>query len=384
MSAIAPPHSGRLGKPGARCPLGDAGAAWRNAHNFSGGPGALPASVLEQLARAVHEVPEVGLSLLGISHRSDWFGDVVREAESTLRRLTGIGTDWTVLFLQGGASLQFSMALANLGCTPETAVDWIRAGYWSAKAMREAACVCAPRAIWDGQASGYRDLPAWATLERRASILHYVSNETVEGLAFDEAPPRSDGQLVVCDMSSDFLSRPIDHQAHDMIYAHAQKNLGPAGVTVVLVRTELLEQAPAWLPPMLDYRVHARAGSIYNTPPVMAIYTMLLVLRWLREEIGDLHRMAAINRVKAATVYEGLDARPDVYVPYARRTRRSAMNVVFDLVDPSRASAFREAIADAGFAGLEGHRSIGGFRASLYNALSLAAAHDLADLLRSW
>ena len=332
----------------------------------------------------MHEVTGVGLSLLGISHRSEWFQEVVWEAETTVRDLLGAGDEWTVLFLQGGASLQFSMALANLGCAKHTAVEWVRAGYWSARAMREAACVCAPRVAWDGQDGGYRDLPEWAALDRREAVLHYVSNETVEGLAFDQAPPRCDGQVVVCDMSSDFLSRPIQLAAHDVIYAHAQKNLGPAGVTVVLLRTELLERVPAGLPPMLDYREHARAGSIYNTPPVLAIYTMLLVLRWLRTEIGDLHRMSAMNAAKAATVYAALDARPDLYAPHARRAKRSAMNAAFRLTEPSREAAFLAAITDAGFAGLEGHRSLGGFRASLYNALSLDAAQDLAEFLLSW
>jgi phosphoserine aminotransferase len=304
--------------------------AWRNAHNFSGGPGALPRGVLDQLAQVVLEVPEVGLSLLGISHRSDWFQAVVREAEATIRALLGLReTDWAVIFLQGGASLQFTMALANLGCVRSTPVDWVRAGYWSAQAMREASFVCSPHMVWDGRARGYCSLPGWAELKRSARILHYVSNETVEGLAFAQAPPRSGDQLVVCDMSSDFLSRPVDLDRHDLIYAHAQKNLGPAGVTVVLIRRELLESVPDGLAPMLDYRVHAGAGSIHNTPPVVAIYTMLLVLRWLSEEIGGLERMAERNATKAACVYEALEARPDLYSLQAHAAARSSMNCVF-------------------------------------------------------
>ena len=359
-------------------------AAWRNAHNFSGGPGAMPLAVLEQLAQAALEVPEVGLSLYGISHRSDWFRAVVDEAQQILRALLGAGDDWEVLFLQGGASLQFSMALVNLGCTPVTTVDWVRAGYWSARAMTEAAAVCAPHLAWDGLAQGYRALPRWDQTTQRPGILHVVSNETVEGLQFRDAPPRLPGRLVVCDMSSDLLSRPIDLNAYDLIYAHAQKNLGPAGVTVVLVRKSLLERAPSGLPPMLDYRTHARAGSIYNTPPVAAIYTVLLVLRWLRDEIGDLKRMAHINAAKAAAVYAALDANPDVYIPHAQPAWRSQMNVAFRLANPARDASLRRALTDAGFSGLDGHSSLGGFRASLYDAVALEAAQNLAAVLRDW
>ncbi len=215
-------------------------------------------------------------------------------------------------------------------------------------------------------------------------MLHYVSNETVEGLAFGQAPARSGDRLVVCDMSSDFLSRPIDHAAHDLIYAHAQKNLGPAGVTIVLVRSHLLERAPAGLAPMLDYRTHAAAGSVYNTPPVVAIYTMLLVLRWMQSSFGSLARMGQANAEKAAAVYAALDARPDVYAVHAQAPWRSDMNVAFRLVDPAREGAFCAAVERAEFAGLQGHRSLGGFRASLYNAVGLQAATDLAAFLRDW
>jgi phosphoserine aminotransferase len=360
-------------------------AAWRNAHNFSGGPGAMPQVVLDQMAQAMLEVPEVGLSILGISHRSDWFRAVVDEAQQILRALLGAGEDWEVLFLQGGASLQFSMALANLGCGQKTPVDWVRGGYWSAKAMTEAASACAPRCAWDGRATGYSTLPHWGDLDLKSGVLHYISNETVEGVQFHEPPPRDTKRRVVCDMSSDFLSRPIETRAYDVIYAHAQKNIGPAGVTVVLVRKALLDRPSApGLPPVLDWRVHAKARSIYNTPPVAAIYTMLLVLRWLRDEIGDLERMAHINAAKAAAVYAALDANPDVCIPHAQAAWRSQMNIAFRLADPARDASLRRALTDAGISGLDGHRSLGGFRASLYNAVTLQAAHNLAALLRDW
>ncbi len=386
MSAVACiPAGGRSGQPAARFFSAPRDIAWRNAHNFSGGPGALPQVVLDQMAQAMIDVPEVGLSLLGISHRSEWFRAVVNESEEIIRGLLGLGAEWSVLFLQGGATLQFSMALSNLGCTPQTPVDFVRGGYWSRKLIAEVSAVCAPSMAWDGEPGGGRDLPRWENLDLRAGVLHTISNETVEGLQFKDAPPRAAGRVVVCDMSSDFLSRPIDVEAYDVIYAHAQKNIGPAGVTVVLVRSELLDRPPApGLPPMLDWRAHAKAGSIYNTPPVAAIYTMLLVLRWLRDAVGGLDRMAAINAEKAAAVYAALDARPESYAPHADPAWRSMMNVAFRLRDPSREKAFRVAAAEAGFAGLDGHRSLGGFRASLYNAVTTEAARDLAEFLAQW
>ena len=382
MTAVLRAESGRPWD--ARFSIARGAVEWRNAHNFSGGPGAMPQSVLDGMAEAALEVPGVRLSIFGISHRSDWFRAVIDEAESIIRKLLGLDAGWRVLFLQGGATLQFSMALANLGADRHTPVDWIRAGYWSAKAMQEAGAVCSPQLVWDGQAAGFVALPRWDDVASHAEVLHYVSNETVEGLQFRQSPPRLERRAVVCDMSSDFLSRPVDVGAYDVIYAHAQKNIGPAGVTVVLIRDQLLEETHSGLPPMLDYRTHARAGSIYNTPPVAAIYTMLLVLRWLRDDVGGLERMAAINAAKAAAVYAALDARPDVYRTHARPEWRSVMNAAFGLVDVSRERAFREAVADMGFAGLDGHRSLGGFRASLYNAVGVAAAEDLARFLATW
>lgn len=381
MSAVLANPAQHSGQPGAAL----FSAQHRNAHNFSGGPGALPQVVLDQLQEAVQCVPDVGLSILGISHRSAWFRAVVDEAEQHICDLLGLSADWHVLFLQGGSSLQFSMIPMNLGCTPQTPVDWVRSGYWSNKAAQEAGAVCAVRTAWDGESDGFRRAPAWDQIKRTpgAAFLHLVSNETVEGVQLASLSPRGDG-LVVCDMSSDFLARPVNLDGLDLVYAHAQKNLGPAGVTIVLLRDHLLSRIPRGLPPMLDYRTHIEAGSIYNTPPVMAIYTMLLVLRWLRDEVGGLDRMAAINAAKAAAVYAALDASPDVYLSHARPECRSAVNVAFRLSDLAREDAFRQALVDAGFVGLDGHRSLGGFRASLYNAVTREAALHLARILNEW
>lgn len=378
MSVALALKAGHLGQPDA--PLFS--AEHRNVHNFSGGPGALPQAVLDQLQEAVQCVPEVGLSILGISHRSAWFRAVVDESEQHIRDLLGLSADWHVLFLQGGSSLQFSMIPMNLGCTPQTPVDWVRSGYWSNKAAQEAGAVCEVRTAWDGAPEGFSRAPAWNEIQRTpgAAFLHMVSNETVEGVQLASMPPREDG-VVVCDMSSDFLARPVNLDGLDLVYAHAQKNLGPAGVTIVLLRDRLLSRIPRGLPPMLDYRTHIEARSIYNTPPVMAIYTMLLVLRWLRDEVGGLDRMAAINAAKAAAVYAALDARTDLYATHTSEQSRSMMNVAFRLRDPSGEDAFKAALDEAGFAGLDGHRSLGGFRASLYNAVSLDATRHLANMI---
>jgi phosphoserine aminotransferase len=354
----------------------------RNELNFSGGPGALPASVLDQAQRAVAALPETGLSVLGMSHRSDWFRQVLDETEHNLRALLAIPDEYHVLFIQGGSSLQFStLPMSFLRGSGRTA-EYIVSGYWSAKAPPEARLEGDTHVVWDGASNGYRSLPAAGELRlsRDAAYLHYVSNETVEGVEFSETPGL-DGVPLVCDMSSNIAAAPLDVSRYDLIYAHAQKNLGPAGITVVILRDDFMQRAASPLPAMLDYRVHAEARSVYNTPPVFAIYVLMLVTRWLRDEIGGLAAMAALNRAKAELIYGALDARPDFFRIHALRPHRSAMNVAFRLPDAATEAHFLRAAAAAGFAGLEGHRSIGGLRISLYNAVTLPATATLAAWL---
>ena len=351
----------------------------RNELNFSGGPGALPASVLHQAQQAVAALPETGLSVLGMSHRSDWFRDVIDETERNLRALLVIPDDYHVLFIQGGSSLQFStLPMSFLRGTGGTA-EYIVSGYWSAKAPPEARLEGDTRIVWDGASEGYRSLPAAGELRLSpdAAYLHYVSNETVEGVEFSETPGLP-GVPLVCDMSSNMAAAPLDVSRYDLIYAHAQKNLGPAGITVVILRDSFMQRAASPLPSMLDYRVHAQARSLYNTPPVFAIYVLMLVTRWLRDDIGGLAAMAALNRAKAEQIYGALDAHPDFYRVHALRPHRSTMNVAFRLPDATLEAQFLRAAAEAGFAGLEGHRSIGGLRISLYNAVTLQATTTLA------
>jgi phosphoserine aminotransferase len=354
----------------------------RNALNFSGGPGALPETVLQQLEQAILSVPEVSLSILGISHRSDFFAAVVAEAEDNIRTLLGLTDDYQVLLLQGGATQQFSMVPMTLlhGDTPPA--DYLHTGYWSGKALPEARLAGPIRVAWSGEASGFHHLPSEDELglSPDAPYLHYVSNETVEGLQFQrvvglEGVPR------VCDMSSDFLSKPCEADRFALIYAHAQKNIGPAGVTVVVIHNDVIAQVPEGLPSFLDYRVQAKAHSNFNTPPVFAIYTVLLVTRWLLHDIGGLAAMAQINQTKAATLYAALEASAGFYRGWAATADRSLMNVAFNLPTPALEQQFLAEARAAGFSGLNGHRAIGGLRASIYNALALPAVEKLVGFM---
>ena len=350
-------------------------------HNFSGGPGALPERVLEQLAEAIHSVDDCGISVLGMSHRSDWFRAVVDEAESHLRALLGLSATQRVVLMQGGGTAQFAMIPMLLGGKDVT-VEYLHTGYWSGKAIAEARKFADVRVPWSGESRGFRELPHpdEVTFSSEAAYLHYVSNETVEGLRFTKRPGVA-GVPLICDMSSDFCSGPIEAGAYDLIYAHAQKNLGPAGVTVAVVDERLLANAPDDLPSVLDYRPQIAAGSIYNTPPVFAIYATLLVLRWLHDEVGGLAAMQAINQRKAEALYQALDQFDDCYAPRAAVRDRSPMNVVFNLRRPEQLPSFLSAARAAGLHGLEGHRSIGGIRASIYNAVSEASVSALIDFL---
>ena len=355
----------------------------KNALNFSGGPGILPPSVLLEAQQALAAVPEIGLSVLGISHRSAWFAGVVAEAEHNIRSLLNLPETHAVLFLQGGGSLQFCMVPMLLLRGSGRAAEYLRTGYWSAKAIPEAACEGRVVTLWDGQTQGFRCLPSADQLSPspEAAYLHYVSNETVEGTQF-HGIPGLDTVPRVCDMSSDFLSRPFDPKRFDLIYAHAQKNIGPAGVTVVIIKKSLLDHVPAGLPKMLDYRAHLDAHSIYNTPPVFAIYVTMLVTRWLLNDIGGLNNMAAINAQKAAMLYALIDAHPEVYQGFAHPQNRSQMNVVFTLASPDLEAKFLAQSSAQGFSGLAGHRTLGGVRASIYNAMSAASVAELCAFMQ--
>lgn len=260
--------------------------------------------------------------------------------------------------------------------------EYIVSGYWSIKSVPEARKEGQVQVVWDGKDRGYKQLPKADDLviSSDAAYLHYVSNETVEGLQFSYLPGIP-GIPLICDMSSDFLSQPISIERYALIYAHAQKNLGPAGVTVVLLRDDLVDKIPSNLHTMLDYRTHIRGKSIYNTPPVFALYVVMLVTRWLRKDIGGLAAMADINATKAATLYKVLDESGGFYRSHAVHKYRSVMNIAFRLANPNLEPLFLKTAVENGFYGLNGHRSIGGLRASLYNAVTQSGVEALAAFM---
>jgi phosphoserine aminotransferase len=358
----------------------------RTQHNFSGGPGALPDSVLREASQAILEVPGERLSVLGISHRSRWFRNVVDEAEDNIRALLGVPNHYRILFLQGGATLQFSMIAMTLLRGSAHAAEYLHTGYWSGKAVAEAVRE-GPVKVLRHPGEGFRALPDAEQLTAEhsphAPYVHYISNETVEGLQFHRKVGRDD-VLRVCDMSSDFLSRPVPIEDFALVYAHAQKNIGPAGVTVAVIRDDIVARVPEGVPGMMDYREHVRMGSVYNTPPVFAIYVTMLVTRWLRQEMGGLAAIAAVNRAKAAALYAVLDASPGFYRPHAAVADRSLMNVTFRLPDAALERRFLDEALAAGLHGLDGHRSLGGIRASLYNAVSPLAVDALCTFMHGF
>lgn len=365
----------------------------RNLLNFSGGPGALPESVLSQVQQSIHAVPGVGLSILGISHRSKWFTEIVLDTEERIKRLLSLPNDYHVLFLQGGATQQFSTISAAFNSNPGHPAEYLDTGYWSAKSIEGAlptlgfnsAYSHKLRVVWSGKDQKYTQLPRndELVLDPQASYFHYISNETVEGLQFKELMglpqvPR------ICDMSSDFLSAPIQAHKYALIYAHAQKNLGPAGVTVVVIKDSLMKRMPKEFPAFLDYRVHAKAHSNFNTPPVFAIFVVNLITKWLEEEIGGLVNMQKINQQKACTLYEQIDQSQGFFKSSVNLSNRSLMNISFNLQSPELEARFLELASKEGFSGLSGHRSIGGIRASLYNGVTLEATQKLGRFMEQF
>lgn len=355
----------------------------QRAHNFGAGPAVLPVEVLEQAREALLSFGGAGPGILELSHRSDAFVAVREEAEARLRRLAGAGDDWAVLFLQGGASLQFHMVPLNLGAGG----DYVLTGVWSQKALDEARRLETPAArphvACTSLATGHDRLPDALDLRPDAAFVHYTSNNTIYGTQWPR-PPEPGPAPLVCDASSDIFSRPLDLTGHGLVYAGAQKNLGPAGVTVVLVRRDLLARSAGRdLPPMLDYAVQAKSASSYNTCPTFGIYVVGLMARWLEAQ-GGLAAMGQRSARRAARVYAALDAAPHVYRGHARPEARSHMNVTFRLAGAAAEARFLEGARARGLLGLEGHRSVGGVRASLYNALPEASVEALVAWLEEF
>jgi phosphoserine aminotransferase len=338
----------------------------RRVHNFSAGPAVLPVSVLEEIQRDLVSLPGVGMSILEISHRSAAFEAILAQAEADIRALAAISSNYKVLFLQGGASLQFSMVPMNLLTSGATA-DYIDSGSWAEKAIKEAKRVGTVNVAATTKGENYSRVPRQDELKLTpgAAYVHMTSNNTIEGTEYKELPAVGDVPLV-SDTSSDMFSRPIDISRHALIYSGAQKNMGPAGVTVVIVRDDLLQRSSKSLPTMLNYAVHAENGSMYNTPPAFAVYALGLVMKWLIAN-GGLTAIAKSNERKAAKLYSEID-RTGFYRGTADKACRSLMNVTFRLATEDLEKQFIKESTAAGLDGLKGHRSVGGMRASIYNA----------------
>jgi phosphoserine aminotransferase len=357
----------------------------RRVYNFSPGPAALPLPVLEEIQRDLVALPELGVSVLEVSHRSKWFAGILAAAEYNLRTLLDIPDEYRVLFLQGGASLQFAMVPMSFLRSGGPGADYVVTGAWGEKALVEAQKLGSARAAWSGKQEGYVRTPSphEPAFSPGAAYVHYTSNETIHGVQFDEPPAAGDVPLV-CDCSSDFLSRPMDVERHALLYAGAQKNAGPAGVTIVVVRQDLLDRVPKGLPALLDYRLLAQERSLVNTPPVFAVYAVGLVARWLLETVGGLEKMEEINRRKAQLVYQEIDGSGGFYRGHAGSSSRSQMNVTFRLASSDMETLFLQEAEARGMVELAGHRSVGGIRASLYNALPMEAAEALAGFLHEF
>jgi len=350
--------------------------------NFSSGPAVLPVTVLEQVQRDLVALPGVGMSVMEISHRSATFEAIIQKAEADIRALANVPANYKVLFLQGGASLQFSMVPLNL-LTEGLTADYVMTGSWAEKASKEAKRVGKVNETGSTKADNFNRIPRAdeCALTPGAAYVHITSNNTIEGTQW-ATEPEVGGAPLVSDASSDIFSRPIDVSKYGLIYAGAQKNLGPSGVTLVIVREDLLARSSKSLHTMLNYAVHAENGSLYNTPPAFGVYVLGLVVDWLRGQ-GGLRGIAAVNTRKANALYAELD-RTGFWKPTAQKDSRSQMNVTFRLATEDLEKKFVKEATAAGFDGLKGHRSVGGMRASLYNAMPLAGVTALVDFMRDF
>ena len=348
-------------------------------HNFSAGPAALPDSVLERIREDIPDWNGTGMSVMEISHRSKEFMAVAKKAERDVRELLEIPANYSVLFTQGGATMQFAMAPLNLSAEGDT-VDYILTGTWSKKAIAEAEKYCYVNVAADASAGNFTDIPpqeSWRRSEN-AAYFHYTPNETIAGVEFQFIPDVGDTPLVA-DMSSTILSRPVDVSQFGVIYAGAQKNIGPAGLTMVIVREDLLSRARSSIPNLLKYSTYAESDSMSNTPPTFAWYVAGLVFEHLKGQ-GGLAAMAEINERKATKLYKAIDD-SNFYSNPVKQDCRSWMNVPFILQDPSLDTRFLAESTAAGLTNLKGHRSVGGMRASIYNAVTEAAVDALIEFM---
>lgn len=348
--------------------------------NFSAGPATLPLEVLERAREEFLCYPGAGACVMEISHRSKQFEAILADAKENIRRLLQVPETYHILFLQGGASLQFSMLAMNFlnGGT----ADYIDTGAWAKKAIDEAKKHGTPKVAWSGKSENYRRTPKNEELQLNedAAYVHFCANETIQGVEFC-SEPEVNGKPLICDASSNFMSRPLDISKYAMIYAGAQKNIGPSGVAVVILRNDMLEKTPENLPSLLDYKLLAENDSLYNTPPTFTIYIIKLVTEWLQNTMGGIDQMHAINREKAHLLYEAIDNSNGYYKGHAVPECRSLMNVTFVLQNEDLEKKFVNEATAAGLDGLKGHRSVGGCRASIYNAMPIEGVRALRDFM---
>lgn len=348
-------------------------------HNFNAGPAVLPLPVLEEIQAELLDFKGSGMSITEVSHRSKWFEEVIEDAAARIRRLLKLDKSFHVLYLQGGASLQFCMIPMNL--LPEGhSADYVNTGTWATKAIKEARIQGkAVKVVASSEDKNFSYIPKGISFNSDAAYAHITSNNTIKGTQWVSFPD-TDGVPLICDMSSDIMSRSIDVSPFGLIYAGAQKNLGPAGATLVIIREDMLERVPKELPTMLKYTTFVDHNSMFNTPPCFAVYTIQLVLKWLEETIGGLEKMEGVNREKAGLLYRAIDE-SEFYRGTAEKESRSVMNVTFRLPGKDLEKEFVQQAFEHGLGGLKGHRSVGGCRASIYNASTLEAVKALVDFM---
>ena len=347
--------------------------------NFSAGPSILPKTVFEEASKAVLDLNGSGLSILEISHRSSYFEPILHEAHALVKELLGLSDEYDVLFLSGGASTQFFMTVMNLLPDGKKAA-YVDTGVWASKAIKEAQMLGSIDVIASSKDKNYNYIPKGYEISKEYEYLHLTSNNTIYGTQYQSFP---DSPIpIVCDMSSDIFSKPIEPHRYGLIYAGAQKNLGPAGVTLVIVRKDMLGKINRTLPTMLRYETHIQNESMYNTPPVFPIYVSMLTLRWLKS-LGGLGVMHTINERKAKLLYDVIDAIP-FYVGHSVPEDRSRMNVTWNLEDAALNKEFLAYCQEAGCDGLKGHKSVGGFRASIYNAMPEEGVITLTNVMKEF
>ena len=346
-------------------------------HNFSAGPSILAPEVFQKASEALLDFEGTGLSVIEISHRSPEFVRVIERARALALEIAGLDDSYTTLFLQGGASMQFLMVPYNL---LETKAAYIDTGTWANKAQKEAALFGNAEVIASSKADGYKYIPKNVTVPTDVDYLHITTNNTIYGTEYHSLPQTS--VPLVADMSSDIFSRPLDYKQFSLIYAGSQKNLGASGSTLVIVKKDLLGKVSRKLPSMMDYQLHIKNDSMFNTPSTFAVYVNLLVLEWIQAQ-GGLQALGKRNRAKADLLYGEIDRNPLV-VGYANKDDRSLMNVVFNLTDESSKERFDALCKEANISGIKGHRIIGGYRASIYNALPLESVQVLVDVLKEF